>query len=100
MAFTKWGHEFDGAFSDPSSLKPLAGVYVIWCSPGNYWNVLDVGESEDVVERIKNHDRADCWHRNCSGTIYYSATYISDQKDRLDLEYRIRSQEQVVCGEE
>jgi len=100
MSFKKWDHEFDGAFTNPNSLKPAAGVYVIWCDPGKYWIVLDVGESENVVERIKNHDRADCWRRNCSGNIYYSATYISDQTDRIDLEYRIRSQERVACGEE
>lgn len=99
MAFTRWGYEFDGAHSDPNMLRGGAGVYVIWCKNGEFWSILDVGESENVLERINNHDRADCWTRNCSGTIWYSATYIADQSQRVDLENRIRIRERVICGE-
>lgn len=99
MNFTRWDYEFDGSYSDAGMLEPKAGVYVIWCDTGNSWDVLDVGESEDVVDRINNHDRRDCWFINCNGTIRYSATYISDPEERRDLENRIRSHEKVICGE-
>ena len=100
MSFTQWDHEFDGAHSDPFLLREAAGVYVVWCEAEGIWRILDVGQSENVVNRTRNHDRADCWSRNCSGKIYYAATYISDPLERHDLEYRIRSLERVACGEE
>lgn len=99
MSFTRWDHEFDGAYNNAERLKAMAGVYVIWCKKGDVWTILDVGESEDVVDRIINHDRRDCWFRNCKGTVLYSATYISNPQERLDLENKIRSQERVACGE-
>jgi len=100
MSFQRWDYEFDGTYINPNSLKEEAGVYVIWCNTGNTWKILDVGESDNVVSRILHHDRADCWEQNCDGTIHYSATYISNQQERRDLENRIRSREQVICGEE
>jgi len=99
MSFTRWGYEFDGSYSNEGMLEAKAGVYVIFCDPGNSWDILDVGESEDVVDRINNHDRRDGWFLNCNGAIRYSATYISDPEERRDLENRIRSQEKVICGE-
>ena len=99
MSFPKWEHEFEGAHNDPNLLRPEAGVYVIWCQNGDHWTILDVGESEDVVSRINSHDRRDCWFQNCRGIVRYSATYISSQQERLDLENKIRSQERVACGE-
>lgn len=97
--FEKWDYEFDGAHIDPNMLQSRAGVYVIWCQDGDNWTILDVGESNDVVDRISNHPRADCWTRNCTGVIRYSTTYTSDLQERLDLEQRIRDEEDVICGE-
>jgi len=99
MGFSRWGYNFDGAFNSPDKLKPLPGVYVIWCNYGDNWKILDVGESENVRDRVKDHNRSDCWEENCSGSIYYSATYISDDKERRNLERKIRETEYVVCGE-
>jgi len=99
MSFTRWGYDFDGLSSNAETLIAKAGVYVIWCFKGNLWAVLDVGESENVVDRINNHDRKDCWLKNCQGITRYSATYIFSQQKRLDLENKIRSQERVACGE-
>lgn len=97
--FEKWGYHFDGAYTNPNNLQSAAGVYVIWCKTNDSWTILDVGESDDVKDRINNHDRADCWQDNCPGTIYYSATYISNPQERSNLEQRIRNEEDVACGE-
>ena len=99
MSFSRWDHEFDGAYTDPNRLRESAGVYVIWCKVGNDWSILDVGESDNVRERINNHNRADCWTQNCVDTIYYSAAYISDPQERSNLEQHIRDTERVACGE-
>ena len=99
MGFESWGYHFDGSYQISSLLDAKAGVYVVWCKKENGWKILDVGESADVRERIENHDRKECWKQNCGGTIYYSATYISDEKERKKLEAIIRVAEKVICGE-
>lgn len=102
MTFERWGYKFDGLFSSPDSLHPIEGVYVIFCKIGDDLSVLDVGESDDVQDRVSNHDRADCWKQNCIGTIYYSATYtpFSEDDERREIEQIIRdSEENIPCGE-
>ncbi len=99
MPFERWGYQFEGAYTSCEYLRSRSGVYVIWCENGGNWTVLDVGESANVKERVKNHDRADCWSRNCSGTIYYSATYTPNfqQGERMEIEERIRNLENPTC---
>ena len=86
MTFSKWGYEFDGAYTNPNMLRPAPGVYVIWCQTRSHRKILDLGESGNVVERIIYHDRTGSWKQNCSGTIRYSAAYVSTKKERLKLE--------------
>lgn len=101
MGFKAWGHDFDGAYDSPDHLQSRSGVYVIWCKSGDSWTVLDVGETADVKERVSQHDRANCWSRNCSGTIYYSATYTPNlhQAGRMEIEKMIRNSTNPPCGE-
>ena len=101
MAFEYWGYTFEGAWADPNNLESRSGVYAIWCRSGETWTLLDVGESQDVKNRVLNHDRKDCWTRNCPGTIYYAATYTPNlqQAGRIEVEQRIRSLTRPICGE-
>lgn len=101
MGFERWGYQFEGAWSDPNNLESRSGVYVIWCKSGDNWNVIDVGESHNVKERVLNHDRSDCWNRNCRGTLYYSATYTPNQQQagRMEVEQYIRNQTNPPCGD-
>lgn len=100
MPFERWGYQFEGAYTSRDSLRPISGVYVIWCENGDVWTVLDVGEAADVKERVKNHDRTDCWAQNCSGTIYYSATYTPNLEEagRMQIEQEIRNSADPPCG--
>lgn len=101
MAFNQWGYEFDGLHTSPESLKPESGVYVIFCKSEGKWSVLDVGESESVRDGVMKHDRADCWSKNCSGgTIYYSATYVTDYSGDIgrSIAQKIRSLNDPPCG--
>lgn len=101
MSFERWGYAFEGAFTDPASLEQRSGVYVIWCKTGDNWKVLDVGESHNVQDRVMNHDREDCWERNCTGVIYYSVTYTPNlqQAGRKQIEQEIRNLTNPPCGE-
>lgn len=101
MGFERWGYKFEGAWSDPNKLELRSGVYVIWCKLDENWTILDVGESGDVKARVLNHDRSDCWTRNCRGTIYYSVTYTPNQQQagRKIIETFIREHTNPLCGE-
>ena len=100
MPFERWRYQFEGAYTSSDSLRPISGVYVIWCENEGEWTVLDVGEAANVKERVKNHDREPCWERNCSGTIYYSATYTPNlqQAVRVEIEQIIRNLAKPLCG--
>ena len=100
MPFEHWGYQFEGAYKSRDSLKSRSGVYVIWCENGGEWTVLDVGEAADVKERVKNHDRDNCWKSNCSGTIYYTATYTPNlqPEERTKIEQKIRNLANPLCG--
>lgn len=100
MPFEHWGYQFEGAYTSCEYLRSRSGVYVIWCENEGKWTVLDVGEAADVKERVKNHDRSDCWENKCSGTIYYSAIYkpILQQAERMQIEERIRNLANPLCG--
>ena len=101
MSFIRWDYEFDGTYTSPDRLQSELGVYVIWCRDGDSWAVLDVGESDNVRARVSDHDRADCWAKHCTGTIYYSAHYmpLSDEDERRRVEQEIRDSVNPPCGE-
>ncbi len=75
MSFEFRGYTFEGAWADPNDLERRPGVYVIWCRLGDTWTVLHVGESEDVKDKVINHNKIDDWKKRCDGTLYYAATY-------------------------
>ncbi|AUX09587.1 hypothetical protein AArcSl_1962 [Halalkaliarchaeum desulfuricum] len=90
------GYEFTGPFTDVSKV-PLdrRGVYVVVClADGEVDCYLDVGESEQVGERLKTHNRKDCWEENAHGEIAYCYRLTSGTWDReLDVNplQRVRS---------
>lgn len=100
MSFRMWGYDFDGAYPDRESLESRAGVYVVWCRNGENWKVVDVGEAGDVRARLLAHDRENCWARNCSGALYFAATYTPhmQQLGRRQIEKGIRSRTNPPCG--
>ena len=101
MSFERCGYQQGPEPIAARRLQSRSGVYVIWCKSGDNWTVLDVGEAANVKERVSNHDRANCWARNCSGIIYYSATYTPNlqQAGRMKIEQRIRGLTNPPCGE-
>jgi hypothetical protein len=100
--FSLRGHTFYGAYSTAAALASMPGVYVVWCERRITWKVLDVDESEDVRERVANHERTACWKRNCrgAGSIRYCAFYSSNKTKRKLLVEKIRRIARPPCGED
>ena len=59
-----------------------------------------LGESSEVKTRVENHDRKECWEKNCSGTIKYAAHYIENgqKSSRVEVEQDIRDNYDIPCG--
>jgi hypothetical protein len=99
MSINIEGYEFEGPFTSTDSLKSLSGVYVIHYKNNNgKYTRLDVGESEDVKDRVETHDRKECWDRNAHGDITVSAYYCSEN-ERMRVEKIIRDSLNLPCGE-
>ena len=87
-----------------NKLKNRPGVYVIWCrssstSSRDTLALIDVGQSDNVRDRVMSHDRRECWNKNCKGSLKVAATYIKDEQQRLDREKEIRQHCKLPCGE-
>jgi hypothetical protein len=82
----------------------VAAVYVILCvAQGGSWSVLDVGQSGQVGSRIDDHDRKDCWMRNCATNnvwvcVYRMPSSKYTRQDREKFEAALRNQYRPPCG--
>ena len=95
-------YSFNGPYLMTSSLQDRSGVYAIECKRDNKYYLLDVGESHAVRSRVENHERQDCWKRNCkNGTIAYAVYYTPNlhQAGRKEIEQEIRNKYHPPCGE-
>jgi len=96
-------YDFEGPYSDTSSLEDRSGVYVIldYRDDGKHY-VLDVGESAQVRTRVENHDRKDCWDLNREGNLRFAVHYTPglQQAGRMAIEQEIRDKYNPPCGQQ
>lgn len=100
MTITVGRYTFEGPYTDTGLLRDNAGVYAIHCNRDGGYYLVDVGESATVRTRVENHDRKDCWTRNCTGTLTVSVLYTPGQQQaqRMAIEQEIRDQFNPPCG--
>lgn len=93
------GYKFWGYYTLGTNMKQVGGVYVIFDGQG--YKFIDVGETRNLNERPKNHERKQCWLKNCPNGIYFAARVEEDEDKRLAIESEIRSNHpEMPCGEE
>lgn len=93
------GYEFWGYYTLDENMRKVGGVYVIFDGQGNKF--IDVGETDDLSDRPRNHERKPCWIRNCPNGIYFAARVEEDENKRLTIESDIRSRHpEMPCGKE
>lgn len=85
-------YSFTGPIASIDKLKDRAGVFAIVCKVDNEYFLIDVGESSKLRTRIENHDKKDCWIKNCNGqvTIFVHYTRFLKQKGRVFIEQELR----------
>ena len=93
-------YRFNGPFYGESQLRQTAGVYAILDQRADGLFVIDIGESENIQQRILNHDRAACWAQNRRGAICYAVLYLPGRTvaDRRSIEKELRHSFQPSCG--
>lgn len=97
MPFPIGNYNFDGPFTSPDSIQDRAGLYVVYSK--DRW--LDVGEAGGLQSRLKTHERATCWDRHMTGTIYYGVLYTPymQQSERMRIEKELRDHLRPTCGD-
>src|SRR5579883_1578757 len=96
----KW--DFEGPYSSLDYLNDCPGIYIILDKIHNTFNVIDVGESDTVKTRVRNHDRESCWRMKQQGSLFVAVLYtphLQPIRRRL-IEHEIRSQYSPLRSEE
>ncbi len=96
-------YSFDGPWlMSRIDLIDRAAVYAILCFNGNSYNVIYIGETGQAGTRLSNHERSDCWSKNCNSSLYVailwtpSSQYTAD--DRRKIEKELRDQYNAPCN--
>ena len=97
-------YNFDGPWLlNNTNLIDRAAVYVILCSRsnGNY-DLVYVGETGQTGTRLSNHERAVCWDRSCSSSLYVAIFWTPSDRytvdDRRKIEKDLRDQDNPPCN--
>ena len=93
QTITYKGYTFKGPFSVSTSFNEVARIYLITNSNKN---IVDVGETENLKERIPNHERYNCWTKNGGINLYFH--HENNESQRLAKEKLFRSKSNPVCG--
>ena len=91
-------HLFAGPHTSNSTLPSVSGVYVITTLTANQQHtVIDVGESENVRERVSNHDRSSQWQEAQQNGLY-AWVLEAEEAPRMLVEQAHRLAYNPVCG--
>jgi hypothetical protein len=99
MAIRLGKYSFSGPIESIDNIHDRSGIYAIVCNVDNENFLLDVGESSKLRTRIENHDKKDCWIKNCNGQlkIFVHYTLFLKQSGRIIIEQELRELFQPNC---
>lgn len=99
MSIQIGNYHAEGPFGNTGQLQARSGVYVILGrrTMTATWNVVDVGESSDIQNRVANHNRAPCWLGQGHSELTVAAIY-ADERNRMLIERELRTQYRPPCG--
>ena len=99
MSIQVGNYHAEGPFGNAASLLSRSGVYVILgrSAQASPRQVVDIGESGDIKDRVACHDRAT--DRRCQGhgELAVAAIY-ADERNRMLIERQLRAQYNPPCG--
>jgi len=92
-------YQVEGPFGSLDYLFNASGVYIISTInkiTGKH-DVLDIGESDDVKVRLRNHDRTNQWQALMQNGLYAGIIYCNEQV-RMAVERDLRLAINPPCG--
>jgi hypothetical protein len=99
MGFQGWNYEFDGPYLRPDLLKSKPGVYIIWGVVSGVWNILDVGESENVRDFLASTETPAMPPDKAPIKRYFSSAYIPGVEERNRLVNTIKNRASDPFGQ-
>lgn len=90
-------HEFLGPHLNSTSLPSQSGVYIITRLVNGSHEIIDVGESHNIAERIPNHDRMIQWNI-ASNNAFHVWTLLANATERMLVERAHRFTYKPICG--
>jgi hypothetical protein len=92
-------HSFDGPHTNNNTLPPISGVYLVTTLAHNRRHtIIDVGESQNIYDRISNHDRSSQWQQHKQNGLYAWVLAANDAQ-RMLIERAHRIAYNPVCGD-
>lgn len=93
-------YNFEGPYASTDRLQNKSGVYVILCDKNSGYYPIDCGESATVKNRVGNHERQNCWNRNCSSSLKVAVLYTPrlQSSGRVAIEQELRGMYNFPCG--
>ena len=99
MAIAIYEYEFDGPYADINSLKSKPGIYAVMVWKDEDWRLLDMGESQNIVEKLSSHERKEEWSLySKKKTRAYAGFYEEDAEKRHEIQEELRSKARPPCG--
>jgi len=95
------GYEFEQPyFLNGTNFNNVSAVYVIYNVVKGQTVWLDVGETDELGNRLANHERRDCWTNNSGGgELYVGVMRESNEAQRKNIEADLRNRLLPLCGE-
>ena len=90
------GYQFQGPYPLATSIFNAVGAVYVISDVNN--SAIDVGQTDNLKDRMVNHDRKNCWLRNAVGEICVYAFVHNDEKTRLAIESLVRNGHKFPCG--
>lgn len=91
-------HQFTGPHINNNTIPPSSGVYLITTlAPNQNHTILDVGESNNIRDRISSHDRTSQWQNHQQNGLY-AWVLEANEAQRMLIEQAHRLAYNPVCG--
>jgi len=93
---------------DSGGIKNAAGIYCILGrkkptseKDSHEWNIIYVGQSGEVKDRIKDHERKSDWEKKArEDELLVAVLYESNENKRLSIEKEIRDEYKPPCNKQ
>ncbi len=60
-------YDFEGPFASPLRLRPQAGIFAVVRSDNGGFELIDVGQADDIRRQVESHQSRPFWRHRANG---------------------------------